>query len=212
MNFDTITSPSQKKEGMNTRKKVFMALALVVVLVVGAVGRLTSLVTPQEEIEATSVAIERARSFQAEHYEPDLLQKAQSDFRSAVAEVSEQNQKIKFLRSYGNVEQLLASAKVAAQEAYEGSVAKQKEARAAHAAIDLAKIEIKATSNLLKWEYKKFSRADVREMEETLEVLESELKDAERLLSEEDYAGAKSMGVSISHQINEISGRIREAT
>lgn len=212
MTLIDITSPSQKEEGRNTRRKVFFVLALLVVLVAGAVGMFVSAVPPQEEIDATIAEIERAQSFQAEHYEPGLYRKAQSDFQSAVAEVGEQNQKIRFLRFYGKAERFLASAKEAAQEAYEGAVAKQKEARAAHAAIEVARIEIKATSNLLKWESQKFQRADVRAMEEILENLQSELKEAERLFNEEDYAGAKSKGVSINHQINEISGRIREAT
>ena len=107
MSLVTITSPSEKKEGTHNRVKVLLVLALLVALVAGAVGVFATLVTPQEKIGAARSEIERARSYQAERYEPELLQKAQSDLQSALAEVNEQNEKMRFLRTYKEAERLL---------------------------------------------------------------------------------------------------------
>jgi hypothetical protein len=129
-----------------------------------------------------------------------------------LAEVAEQDQRIKLLRSYGNANRLLASATGAAIEAREQAEAKQQEIRAARAAIDLARIEEKAVSNSLKWAAGVLSRADLRAMKETLEALGAELENAEKLFGEEDYVGAKTAADSVLHQTYEMSGRIRKAT
>jgi hypothetical protein len=150
MSLTTIEPPSQKKESMDNRLKMIVFLASIVVIVAGAFGIAARVVAPLDEIDATKAAILTARSALAEKFEPELIQKAQSDYQFALAEVKEQEQRIKLFRSYEKPVELLKSAREAAREAYKRATATEKEARAAKAAIDLADIQIKAGWESLK--------------------------------------------------------------
>lgn len=197
---------------MNLRIQIIMVLALAVAGLAGGIGISACVVTPVDAIEAAATTIEWARSAQAEHYAPELLQRAESDYLAAKAEVDDQERRIKFFRSYKKAEMLLASAENAAREARSRAVAKQKESSKARSAIDLASIELEGASNSMKWVTDSLPQSDIEAMKKTLETLEADLEVAEQLFDSEDYAAARAKAMSVLHQAYEVAGVIREAT
>jgi hypothetical protein len=92
------------------------------------------------------------------------------------------------------------------------AVAKQKEISRADSVIQLAKLELKASANSIKWITGNVRRSDIQAMRKTVQALEAELEVAERLFDEGDYPGARARAELVLNKTYELASVIREAT
>lgn len=198
---------------MTARTKIILILGLVVIVVAAGVAGMMALSgRPQEALQDAETAISAALSAQAETYAPELLEKAQSDFAAAAAELDRQDDRSRLFRSYRRAKQLLQSAKEAALEARAIGADRGKQARSARASIDLAKIEVENARKSLEWAADLLGRDEIRSMGETLEKLQIDLRDAGELFDQGDFVRAKSVAATVLRETTEIEGRIRKAT
>jgi hypothetical protein len=202
----------RKEVAMNLRIRIIIVLALFVAALGGAIGISACVVVPEEAFGAAADKIEWARLDLAEQYAPELFNKAQQDYLAAKAEAGEQGRRFKLLRSYGKVKQLLASAEEAARDARKQAVAKRKEISKADSTIKLAKLELKAAMNSIKWVTGNVRESDMQSMRKTVQTLEAELEIAKRLFAEGDYEEARVKAEIALHEAYELAGVIRDVT
>jgi hypothetical protein len=142
---------------------------------------------PQEAIDAAKMAVEAAKTAEADRYLQAQFNAVQDSLNAAIAEIEAQNSKFALTRNYDRAKAMLESVVAAANAAKDGVAAKKEEVKAeAQNLMAQAQTAVEETKKLLA------KAPKGKEGKEVLEQMQAELSGAETAIT--DAAAAMESG------------------
>lgn len=168
---------------------------------------------PIEELEQTEAVIADARALEADRYAAQPLAEAEAALEAARLEIEGQGERFVLGRSYQKADELLAEAKLAAEEARDAAVAGREQARR-DAEEALARAERALTEAQAAIEQApggKGTERDLARMRTELQEAASALEAASAHFEAGDYASARSRAEAIRDRTMSIVADITKA-
>lgn len=189
------------------RSSICLIGASLVLLVAGCAQ------APTEKLEDLEQAVADASSAQAERYAPDAWAVLQDRQVSLEAELTAQEEKMAFLRSYDEVTKLVEETRLAAEAAEEAAVAAEQQARVeASALIADAKVKLEEVNDLIKGAPRgKGSQADLAVLKDDASQLELAIDAGEEAYNAGDYLTAKVKAEAALGTLDKIKAEIQSA-
>jgi hypothetical protein len=191
-------------KGRTTVKLLVVALALSVFLL-GCSKK------PEQEINNTKAALDSAIQEGAEKYAKEEAKLLNDDLAAAQDEIKVQDEK--FFKNYDKAKEMLASVQAKADSLKaEIPARKEKAKNDAQAALDAAKIAVADANALLaKAPRGKGTMADIEALKADAAGLDESIKEAEALMTSEEYLAAADKANSIKDKAAEVSAQITAA-
>jgi hypothetical protein len=168
---------------------------------------------PQETIDAAKMALEAAKTAEADRYIADQFNAAQDSLNAAMTEIEAQNSKFALTRNYDRAKALLESAISAANAAKDAVAAKKEEVKAeAQNLMAQAQTAVEQTKSLLAKAPKgKEGKEVLDQMQAELSGVESSISEASNAMNSEDFIGARDKLKAATEKANALSQELADA-
>lgn len=189
--------------------------SILIVLLIGLVALFFSgcAKVPQELVDAANMAIEEAKTAEANRYLAQEFNTAQDSLNAAMTEIETQNGKFSLFRNYDKAAKALEAVKTVADEAKVKTAARKEEVKAeAEGLLTEINATLADTKKLLKKAPRgKGEKAAVQMIESDLTAVEAGLTDVTTLLTSGDFLGAKDKAQASLSKLNSLKNEIQTA-
>lgn len=192
---------------MKRRLTALTFVGLLLLLTIGCASK------PETEVTEAQQAFEGARSAEADVYAPEDFRVAQDSLKEAEAELAAQDSKFALTRSYEQAVAVLKRTRDDAEKAASAAKANRenvmKEAQTAQVSAQTAIAETREL--MAKAPTGKGTRADLEALAGDLAGAETAFQEAEQLLSQQKYLGARDQFQGVLEQVGAIRSEIEAA-
>jgi hypothetical protein len=199
---------NQAERDIKMFKPITAALVVLALLAFAGCGK-----APETEMQSANVAVEAAKTAEADAYAPEAYQAAMDTLNAALAAKTESDSKFALFRSYGKSKELLARAQALAEEA--ATIAQTEKERVKLEVSDLmtqAKVVLdSARVALSKAPRGKGSAADIELIKNDLATADAAYQEAGMDFNAGKYAAAKTKLEAVIGKARSISEEIAKA-
>jgi len=194
---------------------VMKTKSLLIVLLIGLVALFFTgcAKVPQEKVDAAKMAVEEAKTAEANRYMTQEFNAAQDSLNAATAEIEKQNAKFALFRNYDKAAKELDAAKMIADEAKaKTAVRKQEVKKEAEDLLAQINVALEETKKLLKKAPRgKGEKAAVQMIESDLTAVETGLGEITNLLTAGDFLSAKEKAQASMNKVTSLKEEIQTA-
>jgi hypothetical protein len=194
---------------------VMKTKSLLIVLLIGLVALFFTgcAKVPQEKVDAAKMAVEEAKTAEANRYLPQEFNAAQDSLNAATAEIEKQNAKFALFRNYDKAAKELDAAKMIADEAkVKTAVRKEEVKKETEGLLSEITMALEETKKLLKKAPRgKGEKAAVQMIESDLTAVEAGLGDVNNLLTSGDFLNARDKAQASLSKVNSLKTEIQTA-